>query len=483
MLALGGAIGLLFMVMIALTLQTHQQHVDQRLHRNLAGYLATDDLISAESKVDRRALSSMLDRLMALNPAIEVYLLDPNGKILEYSAPPGRVQRERVSLAPLQRLLRGDELPILGDDPRDPGGEKIFSAAPITHRGRTAGYLYVVLGGQNYDSIASVLQDRYVMRLGLSAAFGGVLLTLLFGIAIVMYLTRRMGHLNAAMQAFQDGSEAARVALPARVSKDSGDEIDRLGLAFNAMAERMVAQVHELKQADGLRRELVANVSHDLRTPLAALRGYLETVLLKGESLSPEEQRNYLEIAARQSEWLGKLVTELFEFAKLDSREAQLNRESFSLAELAQDVTQKFSLAAGRKNIAIAAQFNDGLPLVFADIALVERVFENLIENALRYTPEAGRITVALTRGEGQVQVCITDTGPGIPKEEVPYIFERFYRVEKHRTNPTSNAGLGLGIARRIVELHGGQIRVESEPGHGTTFSFGVPTESAALYR
>jgi signal transduction histidine kinase len=269
-------------------------------------------------------------------------------------------------------------------------------------------------------------------------------------------MTRRLRNLAKAVESNAD------VKLPVN---GSGDEVDRLAHAF----ER---QVQMLKEVDLHRRELVANVSHDLRTPLASLQGYIETLLLKEGQLTAEEQRRFLEIASKHSERLGKLVDELFELAKLDAKVTPLHVEPFSMAELVQDVVQKFQLRAEQAGVRLGAQFDPALPLVMGDIALMERVLENLIENAIRYTPAGGSVTVSLMPQDGKLAVRVSDTGTGIAEEKLPFIFDRFWRGEE--STPRGGAGLGLAIAKRILELHGASLVAQSQRNAGTTFSFAV---------
>lgn len=224
-----------------------------------------------------------------------------------------------------------------------------------------------------------------------------------------------------------------------------------------------------------LRRDMIANVSHDLRTPLTSLRGYLETLLMKEDSLSAAERHKYLGIAARQGERLAKLVDELFELARLESKGTELDLEPMQLGEFAGDVTQKFQLTANEKAVRLTIEASDGIPLVDADAGLMERVFDNLISNALRYTPAGGHIGVRVAAAGERVSVCVADTGSGIPEAEIPFIFNRFYRADKSRHAASENAGLGLAITKRILEMHGGEITVESAPLAGTRFSFSLP--------
>jgi len=282
------------------------------------------------------------------------------------------------------------------------------------------------------------------------------------------------------MEAFQQGEVAEHVHVPQQFADQPteaqrGDEIDRLGATFQALTQRIRQQVQTLQHTDTLRRELVAHVSHDLRTPLAALHGYLETLALKDHQLTPQERRHYLDIAVRHSTRLGKLVAELFELAKLDAHETQVHPEAFSLAELVQDVVQKFQLLAQKKQQQLQAQLADDLPFIWADIGLIERVLDNLLQNALQYTAPGGTITVALTQQRYSIAVQVKDTGDGILPEELPYIFERFYRAGQGRQDAAGGVGLGLAIAKRILELHGSAIAVDSTVHGGTTFTFPLP--------
>ncbi len=241
--------------------------------------------------------------------------------------------------------------------------------------------------------------------------------------------------------------------------------------------QQALAEVGRLKdelEAENsyLRRDLIANVSHDLRTPLASMRGHLELLASKGEALPREQRTQYLDIALRQSERLAQLIDELFELARLDFKGMQLQRERFAIGELAADVVQKFRLVAEGRRVQLAAHAAPRLPFVEADLGLVERVLENLIGNALKHTPPGGRVEVLAEAAPGGVRVAVRDSGPGIAPEDRPHIFDRHYRGREGARG--DGAGLGLAIARRIVELHGGELGVEGAPGEGACFVFSL---------
>lgn len=453
---------------------------DQRLNRTLAGHLVSEENLMIDGRINKEALEHVFHMLMVINPSIEIYLLDPSGRILAFSAPAGTVKRDRVSLEPIRRFLAGTErLPILGDDPRDPRRQKVFSVAALPAptgagpSGAPEGFLYVILGGEQYESVAAMLRGSYALSQSVWAGLAAVFLTTVAGLVVFRLLTRRLRRLTAAVDRFaRSGFSESPRDLP---TVTSGDEIDQLGVSFRLMADRIGEQMRGLKETDALRRELVANVSHDLRTPLAALRGYLDTLLLKEESLSPAERRDYLETAARHSESLGKLVSELFELATLDSRQTLLEMEPFSLAELVQDVVQKWKLSAEKKAVALTTDLAEDPAFARGDIQLVERVLENLLDNALRYTPAGGAVAVTLHSEKNSLCVTVADTGNGIGAHELPHVFERFYRAAPRESAHEGGAGLGLAIAHRIIELHGGRIEAESAPGSGSRFRFWIP--------
>jgi signal transduction histidine kinase len=469
-------IGYIVYSMLLYSAEMYQQELTQKLNAILAEHIVAEEPLLTEQKVNQGALKSLFHWLMVVNPSIELYLLDPQGKLLAFSAPEGHVKRTHVSLTPIHQFLKGEtQYPLVGDDPRGLNRQKVFSAAaiPNTSTSNPAGYLYVILEGEAFDNVTDMVKGSYILRFTTTGLGAGLFLALAAGLTAFGLLTRRLRLLSRIMTNYGDGDSDSPQRYP--VSKHSSDEIDRLGLNFNQMADRIDQQVEALVQTDAKRREMVANVSHDLRTPLTSLHGYLETLLLKDASLSPEERREYLEIATAQSARLNQLIGELFELAKLDSSETVLNVEPFSLAELVQDIIHKFKLEAGKRDITIQSDFGKNLPFAYGDIGLIQRVLDNLIENALRYTPTGGRITLSLSGESDNIMVRVADTGQGIPEDELSHIFDRFYRLEKTRTASAKNAGLGLAIAKRIIDLHGGNIQAASKPNQGTTFSFALP--------
>ncbi|MFO7603748.1 MAG: ATP-binding protein [Gammaproteobacteria bacterium] len=451
------------------------QELNQKLNLQLAENIVNEKKLMLNTEVNHEAMQSVFMGLMLVNPAIEVYLTDTEGRLLAYSAPKGVVKRQQIDLRPVQQFLAQESpFPLLGNDPRDLRRDKVFSAAPIYEHGALQGYLYIVLGGQAYDSVVDLLQSSYVLRLWTVGVLISLLVALLAGFMVLRHITRRVQQLAGAMERFKQSDFQQSVDIIDRLDGRRGDEIDQLGLTFREMSERIIHQVKLLQHNDAARREMVANVSHDLRTPLASLQGYLETLKLKSGQLDEAQRQDYVDIAYRHSERLRKLISELFELSTLEHQDARLHYEPFSMSELVQDVCQKFRLEAENKNLQLTTHLSTEPGFVSADIGLIQRVLENLIENAIKYTPEGGQVTVSLLLGADTITTTITDTGQGIAAADLPHVFERFYRVEKHRN--LEGTGLGLAIARRIMQLHNSSIEVQSRPGQGTTFSFPLPT-------
>jgi two-component system OmpR family sensor kinase len=468
-------IGVLYIALTVYTTRLYFEEVNQKLNRILAQHLVSENILLKNGRVDNKALQNIFHMLMVVNPVIEVYLLDAKGNILSYSAPPGKVKRQSVSLDPLKRLLSGtSSFPVLGDDPRDLRQKKIFSAAPIYHDGRNEGYLYIILGSEAFETEAEMLQGSYILRLSIWAVAGGLLFALLAALLLFSRMTRPLRQLAVYMENFRRSGFSAPPRLPEGLHLPD-DEIARISAIFMQMADRIAGQIKGLKEADSLRREFIANITHDLRTPLTSLQGYLETLLMKQGRLTDDEQRNFLTTAVKRSEQMGKLVAALFELAKLDSPDVQVHYEPFPLHELIQDILQKFRLSTDQKQVSLQMDIANELPRVYADIGLVERAFENLTDNALRYTPKNGAIRIQAERDQDRVRIEISDTGVGIPKESVPHLFDRYYNRDRSRKDPNTGSGLGLIITKRILELHGSDLEVTSMVGGGTTFLFSLP--------
>ena len=342
--------------------------------------------------------------------------------------------------------------------------------------------MYVVLTDETRASLARSV--RTSTSLTLVSWAGGVGLATLLVVAAVAFslLTRRLRALRREVAAFAasdaPAADAARSA-PARASRPlegaarRGDEIDELALAFRDLTARVRAQVQELERADAVRRELVVNVSHDLRTPLTALHGALEASADAAHAGRTDEADRLLQTARRNADRLGRLIESLFDLARLDGSAPALRREPFAAAELVHDVVAKFADRAHRQGVALHVAPPGRLPLLSADVGQVERALSNVLDNALRHTPAGGQVDVRVDGAGERLRIAVEDTGEGIPHDHLARVFDRFHQVAPERGG--HGAGLGLAIARRIVELHGGRIELHSELGRGTRVTIELP--------
>lgn len=462
-------VALSFIAILAYLSNSLIDEQSQKINEDLAMYMVREHHAIGSNTLDVSGMATLFGYVAIVNPMVDAYLLDPQGRILAHSMGIDKLQRNSVRLEPVIAYLQKQRaLPIEGDNPRDADHKHVFSVAPILSAGNTIGYIYVVLA-RNPLSRFDTMNSSYIVK----AATFFFLVSLIFagtaGLLLFRSLTGRLRRLTFSVEAFKERRYQQAVPFPA--AKNGNDEIDTLAKAFSEMANRILSQIQLLEQNDRLRRESVANASHDLRTPLAAMQGYLETLLLKSETLSSDVRRQYLEIAHRHGKRLEILIEKMFELARLDSPESSLLIERFPVDELAADVVQKFRLQAEDKLVELSIQVGEPGCIVDGDVALIERVFENLIDNALRHTPANGRIAISVKRMEKTVLISVEDTGEGIAAELLPRIFDRFASLHDNRQRTT---GLGLAIVKRILTLHGSEIFVESRINQGTVFSFSL---------
>lgn len=455
----------------------HELEVVQGLSRDLAQHIAHDTQLMDANGLKPDALRELFSQLMLVNPSVEVYLLDSSGRVVGNAAPEGHLRREQVDLAPVRRLLNGEPLPILGDDPRSIDGRKVFSAAPLKVNGQQVGYLYVVLLSEEHDRYA----ERGATSAALNTALWSIgmvaLLCLIAGLTAFTLITRPLRRLTDTVAHFDiDGVPAAPPSpAPSGTVENlaTQDEIAVLDAAFRQMQKRLGEQWRSLTRQDQERRELVANISHDLRTPLASLHGYLETLSLKDASLTPAERRRYLGIALDQSRKVGGLAQSLLELVRLEHGFVQPVLERFSLTDLVQDIFQKFELTAEARHVQLKASFATNVSAVCADLGLIERVLTNLFDNALRHTPDGGEIDISLAPQGKFVEITVSDSGPGIAAELREGLFLRPFNIGGARRD----GGLGLRIVHRILQLHGREIHLLDVPGQGATFRFSLPVD------
>lgn len=444
--------------------------VNQRLNRNTAKNIVEHSTPFYDGKVIQPALEEMFNHVKAINPSLEVYLLDTVGKIIAWYPPEKKISFPSVNMEPVLQFINDESLKcIKGDDPLNLAVQKVFSASPLKMNNMLYAYIYVVLAGQEYNAATDFLIGNYIVQVGSRTMLITLLVTLLIGLLIIRIITNNYSKIIIVMQKFRLGNLSARVTV-----KSSGEE-KLLADIFNEMADILTSNIEKLKLVENLRRELIANVSHDLRTPIAIIRGYVETLQIKEQTITPEERKRYINTVRESTEKLEKLVNELFELSKLEANQVKTKKEPFIISELVSDISNKYQLIAKIKNISIDTVLSKELPPVFADISLIERVMQNLIDNALKFTPEGGKIIIkTIKSSDNNVEVTVSDNGIGIPENEREQIFARYYKANNF-TDLKNSTGLGLAIAKKILDLHNSTLNLISKENSGSSFTFRLP--------
>ena len=435
--------------------------------------------------LNREDTENLFEKMLLLDPRSAIYLLDSTGRIRAgYTKERSISGRASIALAPIERLLSaplGET--VFGDDPEFADSRRLFAAAPLVStsavtssgpRQLPTGYVYVLMRPPTAD-VRQTLLSSYANRSAFAVAVGGALATALLVFAVLMLITQPLRRLTDAVDAVSatglnaasDSAEAiAAVSLPHDRYESRNDEIGRLARAFRAMVNRLREQMQQVKRMDSTRREWIANVSHDLRTPLTSLIGHLETVQLRAERLNDAERARFLDVALKNAQHLDRLSSSLFDLARLDSDDLPLDKSPSHLGELLDDLIARFVPAAESQRISLKVEYAQGLPLVIVDAALVERAVSNLLDNALRYTPTGGQITLSAQVQNSGVALAVADTGSGIDPAILGHVFDRFFQGSGHREG-RGHAGLGLAVVQRVAQLHGGSARVANDAQTG----------------
>jgi signal transduction histidine kinase len=296
--------------------------------------------------------------------------------------------------------------------------------------------------------------------LALLAAGAGGMALFVFGPA-----RKRLRVLQAAADALGAGESHARAP------ETGGDEVAALAKSFNRMAADLETRVSQLKESDRVRRQLLADVSHELMTPLTAMRGYLETLALPGAVKDDATRDRYLRVVTEETLRLETIVGDLLDLARLEGGASALHRESVPVQWLFGRVAERHEVALAEKHVTLDRQMAPDAERVDGDARRLEQVLQNLTANAVRHTPRDGRISLSSRRENGRVVLSVSDTGPGIQPEHLPFVFDRFYKVDAARSQEqAAGSGLGLSIVKAIVERHGGTVTASSAPEGGAAF-------------
>lgn len=344
------------------------------------------------------------------------------------------------------------------------GEDFLYAATRVSVPGQPlldGGYVRVALPLNEITELNGQVQKI----IGLLAAVA-IIATILVSIQVSNRVTRPILEIARTAQAIKAGD------LDQRVPVVSKDEIGALATSINEMADTLARDIARMRTLERVRSEFLANVSHELRTPIFSVQGFLET-LLDGAIDDPGVNRDFLQKAHRHATRLNTLLNDLIEISRIESGEMKMSFRFFAVGEFVRQVVEEMRGAAGKKQLQLNVHVETPADLqVYGDRERLKQVMVNLIDNAIKYTDAGGMVTCSVRSDDSVCRIEVADTGSGISSEHLNRIFERFYRVDRDRSREVGGTGLGLAIVKHIVEAHGGTIKVESEVGKGSTFSF-----------
>lgn len=465
---------LVYMLLTFFLVERFYSQTTQRLNINVANHLIEEKFRDASpflenGEVNKALFDDIMHDMMSVNRAIEVYLLNETGEILysvvlDHSNPYKPLKK--VSLVPVKQFLANRNRYVLGEDPREANKRKIFSAAAFEKNNRK-GYIYIILASQQFHEVCATLFKDYFVALSLRSTLITMVFAVLCGSLLVWFLTKSLRVVIYHVNEFRQGHWCSRI--PAAAQSD----LSVLALTFNDMAQTIANHIQEKEALMRFRKELIANVAHDLRTPLTAIRGYVETLTMREERMEAADRREFMAVIEKSALHLTNLVNHLFEYATLDAKKLHLNPEPFYINDLLYDLKERYTLLAKERNIQIAVEIPPVMSPVMADVKLMERVLQNIIENALKFSKDGGTVFLRVLTGQTATKIQIEDAGPGISEQESQRIFKRLEQGAAR--GEEKGIGLGLAIVKKIIELHGSEVKLKSRLGVGTVFEFDLP--------
>ena len=421
--------------------------------------------------------SERMQSLILYEPNTGLYVIDLEGRVLASSGEGkifwGNYRVDMTALKAAARVSSGQA--VFGSDPDIIDAGCIISARPIMHQNVQTAWLYVVARNADIASELPQLIRGYAVRGAIKIALVTLAIGLLISVGVLTLLARPLSALTLAAEGIQADQVTALSAIKKRLPFiDRNDEIGRLARSFDAMVTRLQESAARILRTDQGRRQMIASVSHDLRTPLTALTSQIETLQLKANTLSGADQTRYLVGALNNAQHLKRLTDSLADLARLDDPDLTVHLEPSALGDLIDDVVQRNQARADSQGVSLTAQYANGLAFASVDIQLIERALGNLIDNALRVMPDGGHIQVKLEETPSSLRLTVQDDGPGITKADQERVFEPFFQTSEHRAHRGAS-GLGLAIVKRVAQLHHAPLGMESLVGSGTQIWFDLP--------
>lgn len=409
--------------------------------------------ISSVEDTDSYHMFEMLSELMNA----ELFVFNMDGEILKSTGILNFNEGTKVT-EDIYNPIAGNETLGIEYKTESEAQDFYLSGKPIRVDGEINGGLVVVSNMEDVNK--SIEQVRLWLLISVIGA-------LFIAIGFTLFVSKKLS--NPLLQMEKATREIAKGKLKTELIFPTKDEVGSLATAITDLGR-------ELEEYRTNRREFFANISHELRTPISYIKGYSE-VLTKGLVPNEEEKNQYLTIITEEANRLTTLINDLFELAKMEEGKIDLNYEWLDIGDVLNSSVKKVVLKATEKKIDIRLKMSSDYPLLYTDGVRLEQIIINLIENAIRYSDPESRVEIYTKTYKHSVEIFIQDFGMGIPEEDAPFIFERFYRVEKSRSRASGGTGLGLAIVKNLVQLLGGEIKFESTPGEGTIFKIAFSTD------
>jgi len=459
-------LSLTFILIAYLSVVHFYQASTQLLNKDVASHIAKFTSPFDKEGLNKQKADSVFYNAMVISPSVEVYFLDTSGKVIYFHGSQNEVRQTFISLESIREYLNHNaQIYIKGPDPRDPSDPKIFSAATVQNKSGIIGYIYVILGSTEYRSVTNVIFRSHAGGLLLEIFLFILLATIILTVLYVNRLKRNFRKLIIVLRKFESGD------LSARFQENDKNDLTPVTHAFNKMAGMLVDNIEKLKRAEVERKDFTTNISHDLRTPLAIARGYAETLSLDLENNQSGQsvKAGYSKLIISNIQTVEHMVQQLLDLSKMESAGMNLQKQPFVFSEIVQEFIHSLSLTAREKNITIKCVDCENAAWIYADIHMMERVVQNLLTNALKFTAENGQIRIQLKNQQNELFFEISNQGEPMSDALIAWLNEG--KLDAANTRPHGH-GLGLVIVKTILQLHHFPMEAGFIEGIGNRITF-----------
>ncbi|NQU19445.1 HAMP domain-containing protein [bacterium] len=437
----------------------YELQISERLKDNvvLLSDIVNKDLAERNQEAIQRKTKVLADELQ-----LRITVIDNKGGVLGDSEKDPLLMESHSNRLEVIRALESG----VGESNRfsDTSGYNMkYVAAPVVKNSQIIGVVRVAL-----PLIQVEAQIRFIYRIVLMGGLVAVVIALIIGYITSKRITNPIRKMQGIAQSISQGNFNERIDIKTK------DELEELAKSLNKMADRLQTQIDNLKKMDRVRTDFVANVSHELKTPLTSIKGFIET-LEDGAIDDKQNAKRFISIIKKHADGLSNIINDLLSLSELELDKDTLRKENFDLKDLIEEVSLGFGHAISSKHHKFEKDFTGNSFNVRADKTKIEQVLVNLIDNAIKYTKEEGIVKISLVNNSDRFSIIVEDNGIGIPQDHIKRIFERFYRVDKARSRSLGGTGLGLAIVKHIVALHSGDIAIESQIDKGTKVTISLP--------